>query len=507
MPAQSILGWSALLTRTAVCLWALSLMLGLLSPDAAFAADRPNVVFVLTDDQRHDLLGIAGHPYLQTPHIDRLAREGAWFRNAFVTTSLCSPSRASFLSGLYASSHGVVNNFTDYPRDLPSFPRQLQAAGYRSAYIGKWHMGEDDDSPRPGFDHWITHKGQGNYYDTELNIDGQRQTIPGYYTTVVTDLALQWLNQQSADRPFCLILGHKAPHTPYTAEPAYAHLYDHIPINYPDSAFQLAGKPDWIVQRLDTWHGIYGPLYGFREKFPNRQADSVSDFARFVRAYVATVNSIDNSVGRLYAALANRQLLDNTIFVFAGDNGSLLGEHGMTDKRTMHEPSIRIPFIVRFPPLIPAGTVVTEQVLNIDLAPSLLDACHVDPIPHTHGQSWIPLLRDATSPWRDAWFYEYNYESQFPYTPNVRGLRTRRYKFVRYPHGDGQPDRHLGELYDLHADPNELHNLIAHPRYASLIPQLSAQLDALIEAADGKTWTAMPLDAGIQSQLPDANIR
>ena len=176
-------------------------------PDTA--ASRPNVVFILTDDQRWDELGCAGHPFLKTPHIDRLAKEGARFANAFVTTSLCSPSRASFLSGLYANTHGVLNNFTDYPRDLASFPRRLHEAGYHTAYIGKWHMGENDDSKRPGFDFWISHRGQGNYFDNEFNINGTRTDVPGYYTRVVTDMACDWIKSDHGDRPFLLILGHK----------------------------------------------------------------------------------------------------------------------------------------------------------------------------------------------------------------------------------------------------------------------------------------------------------
>src|SRR5688572_6513812 len=186
---------------------------------AAGAEERPNVVFVLADDQRADCLGVAGHPHLKTPNIDRLAREGVYFKNAFCTTSLCSPSRASILSGLYAHSHKVLNNFTEYPTDLPSFPRQLQAAGYETAYIGKWHMGEENDAKRPGFDYFVTHKGQGKYFDTEFNVDGRREVLKGYYTHVVTGLAEKWIRTAApGDKPFLLMLGHKAPHSFYFPE-------------------------------------------------------------------------------------------------------------------------------------------------------------------------------------------------------------------------------------------------------------------------------------------------
>ncbi|MCA8989521.1 MAG: sulfatase, partial [Planctomycetaceae bacterium] len=442
-----------------------------------------------------------------TPHIDRLADEGVRFANMFVTTSLCSPSRASFLSGLYANTHGVVDNFTDYPRDLDSFPKRLQEAGYQTGYIGKWHMGEDDDSRRPGFDYWVTHKGQGQYYDTEFNVNGDRKVVPGYYTTVVTDMAVDWLNRQSKDKPFLLILGHKAPHTPFTPEEKYLHSYDDIVVTYPRSAFRLEGKPKWIEQRLDTWHGIYGPLYGFRKEFPDRSAQAELDFEKFVLHYTASIRSVDDSVGRLYEQLRKKGMLEDTVIVYAGDNGMFLGEHGMSDKRAMHEESIRVPMIVRYPRLARPGSVIPQQILNIDLAPSLVELCNAPKMENVHGQSWVGLLKGETQSWRKAWYYEYNYEKQFPYTPNVRGIRTDRWKYMRYPHGDGSPDRHMAELYDLENDPHEFHNLIEVPEHKALIEDLNRQLNELIAATGDRSWKTLPMDEGIKTELPDAKIR
>ncbi len=396
-------------TRRPMATWiaaasaALLLVVGGATVRPARAEDRrPNVVFILTDDQRWDTMSCAGSTALVTPNLDRLAEQGARFANAFATTSLCSPSRASFLSGKYAHGHGVINNFTDFPKDLPSFPRRLKEAGYTTAYIGKWHMGEDDDSPRPGFDHWVSHRGQGDYFDTEFNVDGTRQVLSGYYTTVVTDLAVDYLESVADDnRPFCLIVGHKAPHTPYTPEPKYAHRFDHLTPGYPRSAFDLAGKPEWVKQRLDTWHGIYGPIYGFRPEFPDRSAAGVVAFDNFVRGYFGTILSIDESVGRIVRALDEHGVLDDTIVVFAGDNGMFLGEHGMTDKRAMHEPSIRIPFLMRYPKRIRPGTVVDELVLNIDLAPTLVELCGASPLENIHGRSMVPLF-DGDPPTGDG---------------------------------------------------------------------------------------------------------
>ncbi len=476
---------------------------------AADADGHANVVVVLTDDQRWDCLGIAPRPLLgmKTPHLDRLAREGALVENMFVTTSLCSPSRASFLSGLYAHSHGVLNNFTDYPANLASYPRRLQEAGYNTAYIGKWHMGEQDDEKRPGFDYWITHKGQGQYYDTTFNINGTRQVAKGYYTVRVTDMAVDWLkDKRQAGRPFMLILGHKAPHGPFVPEEKYKHIYDDVPVPYPETAFHLETKPKWVTERLDTWHGIYGPLYGFRKDFPDKRPEGVDIFGTFVRSYAGTINSVDDSVGRIYETLSEIGEIDNTLFIFTSDNPFLLGEHGMIDKRTMHEESIRVPLIVRYPRLIKPGTVVKEQVLNIDMAPSIVDICRVRPLEKVHGRSWKQLLKADNKGWRKSWLYEYNYEKQFPYTPNVRGVRTDTWKYAHYPHGDGGPDRHTAELYNLKQDPNETKNLINDPKYASVVRELKAELARLLEQT-GAVPDKMPLDEGVKMELPEESIR
>lgn len=466
---------------------------------------RPNVIFILTDDQRWDQLGCEGHPFLKTPNLDKLAAEGARFANMFVTTSLCSPSRASFLSGLYAHSHGVVNNFTDYPKDLASFPRALQADGYETAYIGKWHMGEQSDEKRPGFDYWVTHKGQGKYYDTVFNINGKRTVKKGYYTHQLTNMAVDWLKQERT-KPYLLIVGHKAPHTPFTPEKKYSKIYDDIEIKYPETAFQLEGKPEWVKQRIDTWHGIYGPLYGYRKEFPDTSPESVKHFAKFVRSYTATIRSIDDSVGQIYRTLKQTGQLDNTLIIFAGDNGMFLGEHGMTDKRTMHEGSIRVPLLVRYPKLVKPKTVIKQMVLNIDLTPSILDICSAPPLKDIHGKSFKQLLQGKTKGWRKSWYYEYNYERQFPYTPNVRGVRTDEWKYVHYPHGDGGQDRHMAELYNLKKDPGETRNLIANPAYKEKVAELKAELKRLMKET-GALPDKMPIDEGVKSELPDESIR
>lgn len=471
-------------------------------------SSRPNVLFVLCDDIRWNAMSCAGHPALKTPQIDRLAQEGVRFKNTFCTTSLCSPSRASILTGLYAHRHGVRDNFTELPSDLVHWPARLNAEGYDTAYLGKWHMGENNDAPRPGFNHFVTHKGQGKYFDTEWNINGQpAKVVPGYYTTVVTDMALEWLQRDHQNKPWALCVGHKAPHSFYTPEEKYAHTFDAVRVPYPASAFQLDSKPTWVRERLYTWHGIYGPLFDWRKKFPDDRPEAVRDFENMVHGYWGTILSVDDSMGRMLAYLEKSRQLDNTVIVFMGDNGLLEGEHGMVDKRTAHEPSMRIPLLVRYPAL-GRGKVVDSQTLTVDVAPSLLDLCGAKPLTDIHGKSWVNLVKSGDPAWRTSWLYEYNYEKQFPYTPNVRAIRTDRWKYIHYPHGDGTPDRHLSELYDLEKDPEEIHNLASHPDQATRITTLQKDLAQLL-AGFGLSGSAdkMPLDEGIKKELPDQKIR
>ena len=456
----------------------------------ATPARRPNVLVIITDDQRWDALGCLGHPLLKTPNLDRLAAEGARFANAFVTTSLCSPSRATMLSGRYAHRHGVLNNFTEYPDALPSYPKRLREAGYETAYFGKWHMGETNDAPRSGFDFWMSHRGQGRYFDNEWNINGRREFIKGYYTTVITEHAAEWLRRQH-DRPFVMVLGHKAPHGgPIEPEPKYEHALDALPIAKPANYDAWRdGKPAWLAESFPTWHGAGGPLY------------NIKDYDKFVRAYHGTLLSVDESVGRIYSALKETGRLDNTVIIFTSDNGFALGEHGRVDKRTMYEESIRVPLIVRYPPLIPKAAVINEMVLNLDLAPSLIDLGGGKQLKGIDGRSWKPLLAGNTNGWRKSWLYFYNYEKEFPYTPNVRGVRTDGWKYIHYPPGDGGPDRYRAELYNLATDQLETRNLIADPAAAKKLEELKKEFGRLMRLHQAVP-DRMPVDGGIINVLP-----
>ena len=324
-------------------------------------------------------------------------------------------------------------------------------------------------------------------------------------------MALDWIKQQEKGgekkKPFMLMLGHKAPHSFYFPEKKYEKSFGHVRIPYPETAFQLGDKPKWISQRLRTWHGIYGPLFDWRKDFPDTSAAGMLNFEKMVRAYWGTLLSVDDSVGRLYAYLEKTGQLDNTLFIFTSDNGLLEGEHGMVDKRTGHEPSLRIPLVVRYPGLTTTAKTIEAQTLTLDFASSILEICGAPPLPKTQGRSWKNLVTNGDPNWRTSWYYEYNYEKQFPYTPNVRALRTKEWKYIRYPHGDGSPDKHMAELYHLKSDPGETTNLIADKKHKVTVAKLRKELDLRITESHPGGKDKMPMDEGIKGELPDEKIR
>ncbi len=406
-----------------------------------------NIILILVDDQRFDAMSCAGHPFLKTPHLDALAQGGVFFRNAFVTTSLCSPSRATILTGQYAHQHGVLDNVTPFPPGVVTFPEILQKNGYHTAFIGKWHMGGESDSPRPGFDHWISFKGQGVYKDPVLNINGKvEKKEGGYITDILTDYAEEYL-RQSHTQPFFLYLSHKAVHAEFA--PAERHKGTYAKADYPhpssmaDTEENYHGKPAWVRAQRKSWHGVDG-MY-----------NNSTDYDTFVHDYAETMLAVDDSIGRLVEVLRDQGMLESTLILYTSDNGFLFGEHGLIDKRTMYEPSIRVPLIAHCPEMIPPGQKLEELVTNLDMAPTILSAAGI-PVPdHCQGLSFLNIARGNRTNWRDHFLYEYFWERSFPQTPTVLGVRTNRYKYMKY---HGIWDRY--ELYDLEQDPDEMNNLL-----------------------------------------------
>lgn len=422
-----------------------------------------DIVFILSDDHRYDFMGFLGKPkFLETPHMDRLAREGAHFDNASVTTSLCSPSRATILTGMYSHKHQVIDNGSPVPEGTKFIGEYLQQAGYDTAFIGKWHMGDTKDDPRPGFNHWVSFKGQGEYYDPELNVDGQRLKSKGYISDILTEYAVNWLKKER-DKPFFLFLSHKAVHAMF--KPAERHLgrYDHVELEYPasmaDTEENYKDKPRWVREQRNSWHGVDYMYHGNM------------DFDTFYRRYCETILGIDDSIGVVLKTLEELNLDKSTLLFYMGDNGFCFGEHGLIDKRHMYEPSMRVPFLARCPEMIKAGTTINKLVQNIDIAPTIFAAAGLKPLSNMDGKSILPLMRGEQINWRDEVYYEYYWERAFPHTPTVFGVRTEKYKYMTY-HGIWD----LDELYDMEIDPDEMYNLIDKPELRDTIIDLRTRV-------------------------------
>jgi N-acetylglucosamine-6-sulfatase len=466
----------------------LVLLLSLLACPAAATGQRspgtanrvqPNIILVLIDDLRWDELGCVGHPFLKTPNIDRIAREGALFRNVFTTTPLCSPSRASFLTGQYAHTHGITDNVdrSAASHKLTTFPLLLHQAGYETAFIGKWHMG-NDDAPRPGFDRWVSFKGQGTYLDPELNEDGRSTRVRGYTTDILNHYTVDFV-KRSHRKPFLIYLAHKALH-PEVAQnndgsvdlsaaerfiPAVRHkgLYGDQAIPRRPSANRAPeGKP--ALQRQIGELPPLGPNTGTRDVV--------------IRERQQTLMAIEEGVGKIFDALKETGQLDNTVIVFASDNGYFYGEHGLSvERRLAYEESIRLPLLVRYPGPIKGNTILDEIVLNIDIAPTLLTLAGV-PVPgNMQGNSLVPLLRGKKNEWRRSFLIEYYSDRVFPRILNMgyQAVRTERWKYIHYLELDG-----MDELYDLKVDPYEMKNVISQPHTEQTLKAMRKELEELL---------------------------
>lgn len=444
---------------------------------ASAGAASPNVVMILIDDLRWDELGCAGHPYVQTPHVDRLAREGKLFREAFTVAPLCSPGRASFLTGQYPQRHGIVDNVdrSALSHQLVTWPRLLHDAGYETCWVGKWHMGVDD-SPRPGFDDWLSVKGQGRYVDPLFNDNGKSTQGKGYVTDLFTDRAVAFLKKPRA-KPFCLYLSHKAVHpdleqradgsivnalaTNFVPAERHAKLYDGVAIpRRPNCDDTLVGKPA-LQRKLDGLPPL-GRETGTKDhEILGRQ-----------RMFAA----VDEGIGRILATLDETQQAANTIVVFSSDHGYFYGEHGLSyERRLAYEEAIRIPLIVRYPAIVAPAT-VDSAVLSIDAGPTILELCG-QKYPHAvDGVSFAPLLRGEAFARPMPFLIQQASDKVFARMEHMGydAVRTARHKFIRYREFSG-----MEELYDLEADPYELRNLAADPAAQDVRRRLEADLARL----------------------------
>jgi arylsulfatase A-like enzyme len=453
----------------------------------------PNILLILVDDLRFDEFGAGGHPYMKTPHIDRIAREGALFERAFHTTPICSPNRASILTGQYASRHGIIDNVA---RDaasyrLPNYHLELQRLGYETAHLGKWHMG-NDGKPRPGYDYWVAYDGHGRLYDPTLNEHGTYVKHTGYITDIMNDMAVEFVGRRHV-KPWSLWFAHKAVH-PDAAQaadgtvkmegyrPAHRHqdlyrgaVFPRRPNMQPPEEF-LRHKPAWAeaveLRKTAQSRAILDALgSGTQEE---------------IRLRACMMAAVDEGVGRLFEALVRSGQLDDTIILFLGDNGFFFGEHGIgPDRRFPYEEGIRSPLIVRYPKKVEAGSRYAELVILQDLAPTLIELAGGRPGAHIQGRSLLPLLVRRTRVWRKSILIEYWAENAYPWLVGMtyRAVRTDRYKYIKWV--NRARDGELDEMYDLEKDPYEITNVIRKAAYRTTRDKLRRELRRLAATALG----------------------
>lgn len=475
-------------------------------PAAVHAQQKPmNIIFILSDDHRYDAMGFMNKIQgLQTPAMDRMAAEGVHLKNAFVSTALCSPSRASILTGQYAHTHTVVDNDAPLPQNLVFFPQYLKKNGYQTAFLGKWHMGNTDDQPQPGFDYWLSFQGQGVYYNPTFNINGQRVPQPdGSYTTdLLTNYTLDWLNKRDRKKPFFVYLSHKGVHAEFHPAKRHEGKYANMPIVCPPSMYLTATDsskqygvvtapkttvnfrdiPEWVRRQRYSWHGVD---YMYHGTIP---------FDDFYHRYLETLQAVDESIERVMNWVTEQGLQSNTMVVYMGDNGFSFGEHGLIDKRHAYEESMRVPLLIWAPGMVKPKSVLEQVIMNVDLAPTFLELAGIARPAQMQGHSFAGLLKGQNAPWnRKSVFYEYYWEAAFPQTPTTFAVRTDRYKYITY---NGVWD--INELFDLQNDPYEMNNLIRDPAHRQIGLDLKKDLYNWLEQTKG---LQIPLKPTINSRF------
>lgn len=448
---------------------------------------RPNILLIMSDDHAARAIGAYGSVVNATPRIDEIARRGARLDSCFCTNAICAPSRASILTGTYSHVNGVLTLAIPMDASQPTFVSRLKEDGYRTGLVGKWHLGHGEAHDPQGFDYWDVLLGQGEYVDPRFRTAAGERTEPGYVTDVITDLGIGWLDSQAPDEPWCLLVHHKAPHSPWEPDAKHAGMYaDPIPL--PDTF-----DDDYDTRSVAAHHATMRVADYLRRddlKIDPPEGLSYSDLAawkyqRFMEDYLAVIASVDDNVGRLIDWLDDRDQFDDTIVIYTSDQGYFIGEHGWFDKRFMYEESLRMPFLISYPRAIAEGTESGEMVANVDFARTLLEAAGVDPDPRMQGRSfWRDLAPGTPEPARDGLYYRYwENDSSDHHVLAHYGLRTERYKII-YFYNDGLGVPGSGpytyppewELYDLANDPDELHNVYHDPAYGEIREQLKREL-------------------------------
>ena len=477
-------------------------------PPAA-PAKQPNIVYIMSDDHAAHAISAYGSKLIQTPNLDRLAKEGMKFENAFVTNSICTPSRAVMLTGKYSHLNGVpVFNHLDTTQPLLS--KYLQQAGYYTGVVGKWHLGGQNpytpENGKPqGFDYWNILPGQGLYFDPVMIEMGQRKNLKGYTTDLITDISIDFIKNRPPNKPFFLMYHHKAPHRTWQPDEKHRKQFENfeppIPATFDDN---YRGKSD--ASRLATNH-IDTDLNEQDTKGKPPAGLSGAElkrwkFKRYMQDYLACIAAMDENIGRFLNYLDQNGLAENTIVIYTSDQGFFLGEHNMYDKRFMYEESLRTPFLIRWPGQIKPGTVSKGMILNVDFAPMLLDAAGAKVPADMQGRSFLPLLKGQTPKnWRTSMYYRYYHPGHHNVAAHY-GVRTDRHKLIYYHKLD------QWELYDLQKDPIEMHNLYTDPASAGLVKRLKAELYRLKKEVkdDDQFADNLPKD-DVDGQAPPAKTQ
>jgi arylsulfatase A-like enzyme len=472
---------------------------------------RPNILYIMSDDHAYQAISAYGHGLNETPNIDRLAEQGAIFTRACVTNSICAPSRAVLLTGKHSFVNGKVDNMFPFDWDQSSFPKLMQANGYQTAMIGKIHL---DGIPQ-GFDFSMVLPGQGEYYNPDFLINGERVRKEGYCTEIITETMLDWLkNKRDPNKPFCALYHQKAPHRNWLPAPKYVNLYDDITFDPPANFFddyegrgraakeqemQIDGHAMWghdFKLIVDPSGDSTGFMRDLNRMNPEQRANwmaayesenqeflakklqgkelAIWKFNRYIKDYLRTIKSVDDGVGEVLDYLEEAGLAENTIVIYTSDQGFYLGEHGWFDKRFMYEESFRTPLLMRYPKEIKAGTKIDKLVQNLDFAPTLLDYAGIEIPEDMQGESFRDLVAGKTGEWRDAVYYTY-YE--YPSVHMVKrhyGVATDRYKLMHFYY-----DIDEWEMYDLQTDPSEMKNIYNDPAYADVQKMMHERLAEL----------------------------
>lgn len=452
-------------------------------------ATRPNILFVLTDDHAAHAISAYGSRLNATPNIDRIAVEGVALGNCFCTNALCAPSRASILTGTYSHINGVTTLGTPFDNRQPTFPSLLHDSGYQTAIFGKWHLGHAPENHPSGFDEWAVLKGQGTYWNPFFfESGGGTRTCEGYATDVITDRALDWLDRREPDRPFCLLVTHKAPHAPWEPNTPHTQMYSD-PIPVPDTFFDdhenrstAAKVATMRVDRdLHSEHLKQDVPTGLSQK-----DEALWKYQRYLQDYLRVVASVDDNVGRLLDRLDAEGIAEDTIVVYVSDQGFFLGDHGWYDKRFMYEESLRMPFLMRYPREIPAGSTAGEMITNVDFAQTLLDYAGVPALPRMQGRSFRPVVAgEHVADWRTQMYYRYwEHDDSYHHVWANYGVRTERYKLIYYyADGLGLPNTSARtfepewELFDLVEDPKEMCSVHYDPAYSAIRADLEQRLE------------------------------